>query len=82
MRSECRRSDPPWSRPTATSRPIFARLETQRLWPKVWQVACSVDHVADPGDYFEYRCGPYSVLIVRGDDGTLRAFQNVCRHPG
>ena len=35
-----------------------------------------------PGDYFEYRVGPLSVLIVRGDDGELRAFQNVCRHRG
>ena len=52
------------------------------MWPKVWQLACTVDHVAEPGDFFEYRCGPYSVLIVRGDDGTLRAFQNVCRHRG
>lgn len=60
----------------------FARLEAQRMWPRVWQVACSVDHVAEPGDYFEYRCGSLSVLIVRGDDGTLRAFQNVCRHRG
>lgn len=60
----------------------FALLETQRMWPRVWQVACSIDHVAEPGDYFEYRCGPYSVLIVRGDDDTLRAFQNVCRHRG
>ncbi|MFZ0715565.1 aromatic ring-hydroxylating oxygenase subunit alpha, partial [Mycobacterium sp.] len=51
-------------------------------WPRVWQLACTVDHVAEPGDYFEYRCGPYAVLIVRGDDGTLRAFQNVCRHRG
>jgi phenylpropionate dioxygenase-like ring-hydroxylating dioxygenase large terminal subunit len=62
--------------------PAFARLEVERMWPKVWQVACTADHVAEPGDYFEYRCGPYSVLIVRGDDGTLRAFQNVCRHRG
>ena len=60
----------------------FAQLEVERMWPKVWQVACTVDHVAEPGDYFEYRCGPYSVLIVRGEDGTLRAFQNVCRHRG
>jgi phenylpropionate dioxygenase-like ring-hydroxylating dioxygenase large terminal subunit len=60
----------------------FAQLEVERMWPKVWQVACTVDHVAEPGDYFEYRCGPYSVLIVRGDDGQLRAFQNVCRHRG
>jgi choline monooxygenase len=62
--------------------PAFAQLEVERMWPKVWQVACTVDHVAEPGDYFEYRCGPYSVLIVRDDDGTLRAFQNVCRHRG
>jgi len=60
----------------------YARLETQRMWPKVWQVACTADHVAEPGDYFEYRSGRHSVLIVRGDDGTLRAFQNVCRHRG
>ena len=31
---------------------------------------------------YEYRVGRYSVLIVRGDDGVLRAFQNVCRHRG
>jgi choline monooxygenase len=62
--------------------PAFAQLEVERMWPKVWQLACTVDHVSEPGDYFEYRCGPYSVLIVRGDDGTLRAFQNVCRHRG
>jgi len=60
----------------------FARLEVERMWPKVWQLACTVDHVAEPGDYFEYRCGPHSVMIIRGDDGTLRAFQNVCRHRG
>ncbi len=62
--------------------PDFAALEEERLWPSVWQIACTVDHVAEPGDYFEYRAGPYSVLIVRGDDGELRAFQNVCRHRG
>ncbi|GAB3216720.1 aromatic ring-hydroxylating oxygenase subunit alpha [Mycolicibacterium hippocampi] len=60
----------------------FAKLEAERVWPRVWQFACTVDHVAEPGDYFEYRCGPYSVLVVRGDDGELRAFQNVCRHRG
>jgi phenylpropionate dioxygenase-like ring-hydroxylating dioxygenase large terminal subunit len=62
--------------------PEFAAREMQLMWPRVWVVACSVDHVADPGDYFEYRIGQYSVLLVRGDDGSLRAFQNVCRHRG
>lgn len=59
-----------------------ADAELERLWPRVWQIACSVDHVRAPGDWYELRCGPLSVLIVRGDDGELRAFQNVCRHRG
>lgn len=62
--------------------PAFAALEAERMWPRVWQLACMVDHIAAPGDYFEYRCGPYAVLIVRDDDGEIRAFQNVCRHRG
>ncbi len=62
--------------------PEWATLEEQRLWPHVWQLACTADHVAAPGDFFEHRVGRLSVLIVRGDDGELRAFQNVCRHRG
>lgn len=60
----------------------WAALELERMWTRVWQVACTVDHVSEPGDVFEYRCGPLSVLVVRGDDGELRAFQNTCRHRG
>ncbi len=60
----------------------FAEMEHARLWPRVWHVACTVDHVANPGDWFEHRLGRYSVVLVRGDDGELRGFQNVCRHRG
>ena len=35
----------------------FAELEHARLWPKVWHVACTVDHVANPGEWFEHRLG-------------------------
>ncbi len=62
--------------------PEWAALEDERLWTSVWQLACAFDHVANPGDWHEYEVGRYSVLIVRGDDGELRAFQNVCRHRG
>ena len=62
--------------------PEFAALEHERMWPRVWQIACTVDHVSDPGDYFEYRIGERSMLIVRDLDGALRAYQNVCRHRG
>lgn len=62
--------------------PEWAAKEHERVWPKTWQVACSVDHVAEPGDYYEYRAGWLSILVVRGADGELRAFQNTCRHRG
>jgi phenylpropionate dioxygenase-like ring-hydroxylating dioxygenase large terminal subunit len=62
--------------------PVWADLEQSKVWPRVWQLACSVDHVASPGDFFEYTVGKYSVMIVRGTDGVLRAFQNVCLHRG
>ncbi len=60
----------------------FAALEHERLWPRVWQLACSLDHVASAGDFHELRIGPISVLVVRGADDELRAFQNACRHRG
>ena len=64
-----------------TSR-AWADLEAERLWPHSWQIAAARGQVAEPGDWCEYRCGPISVLVVRGDDGELRAFQNVCLHRG
>jgi phenylpropionate dioxygenase-like ring-hydroxylating dioxygenase large terminal subunit len=62
--------------------PEFAALENELMWPKVWVVACTLDHVAEPGDFAEVRFGWNSVIVVRGEDGALRAFQNVCRHRG
>lgn len=60
----------------------FAAMEGERMWPFAWQIACTVGHVPGPGDFYEYVCGRLSVLVVRGDDGELRAFQNSCPHRG
>ena len=60
--------------------PAWKALEDERLWPRVWQIACTVDSVPRPGDYFEYEIAGLSILVVRGDDGALRAFQNACPH--
>ncbi len=62
--------------------PAWAELEQTRLWPHTWQIAGTVDHVAAPGDWFEYQVGWLSVIVLRTEGGTLRAFQNVCRHRG
>jgi phenylpropionate dioxygenase-like ring-hydroxylating dioxygenase large terminal subunit len=43
-------------------------------------MACRQEEVPNPGDYYEYVIGTQSFLVVRGDDGVLRAFHNSCRH--
>jgi nitrite reductase/ring-hydroxylating ferredoxin subunit len=62
--------------------PEFARVEAERLWGHVWQIACREDELAEPGDFVEYRICDQSILLVRGDDGTINAFHNACLHRG
>jgi phenylpropionate dioxygenase-like ring-hydroxylating dioxygenase large terminal subunit len=62
--------------------PAFAKLEFERLWSKVWQAAARVDEVPEPGDYTVYEIGDQSVLIVRVDGATIKAYHNVCPHRG
>ena len=69
----------PASRYTSSA---WAALEAERVWPRTWLIAAARGQVAEPGDWCEFTCGSLSVLIVRGDDGELRAFQNVCLHRG
>jgi phenylpropionate dioxygenase-like ring-hydroxylating dioxygenase large terminal subunit len=60
----------------------FAELEQTRLWPRVWQIACREEQVAEPGDFVEYAIGREAVVIVRSDAGELNAFYNACLHRG
>jgi nitrite reductase/ring-hydroxylating ferredoxin subunit len=69
----------PKERYTATA---FADLEFDRLWPRVWQIACRVEEVAGPGDFFEYEIGDETIAIVRDDAGEMHAFHNACLHRG
>ena len=43
-------------------------------------MACRVEEVPDPGDFAEYEICNQSVLVVRQQDGSVRAFENACRH--
>ncbi len=43
-------------------------------------VACLSGAVASAGDYVSITTGGVPVVVVRGDDGMLRGFRNVCRH--
>lgn len=60
----------------------YADAEYDAMWSKVWQWACHVDHIPEAGDYSVYDVGPHSALIVRGDDGEIRAYYNACLHRG
>jgi phenylpropionate dioxygenase-like ring-hydroxylating dioxygenase large terminal subunit len=60
----------------------FARLEAERLWPRVWQMACRSEEIPEPGDYTVYDILDQSVLLMRQEDGTVKAFHNFCPHRG
>ena len=60
----------------------FARLEAERLWPRVWQVACREDELVEVGSFVEYEVGHESILVVRSGEEELKAFFNSCRHRG
>lgn len=57
-------------------------LEKAELFRKTWQLACHVSDVAEPGSYLAFDIVGERALIVRGKDGEVRAFHNVCRHRG
>ena len=58
----------------------FFELEKEHLWPRVWQVACRLEEIPEPGDFVEYEICDDSVLVVRQPDRSVKAFHNACRH--
>ena len=62
--------------------PAVLRVEQERIFARSWQYATRADLVAEPGSMTPAWAGSLPVLVVRGSDGELRAFVNVCRHRG
>ena len=60
---------------------IFAR-EQERIFSAMWVCVGRADAIPEPGRYVLAEVGDESVIVVRGRDGELRAFLNVCRHRG
>jgi phenylpropionate dioxygenase-like ring-hydroxylating dioxygenase large terminal subunit len=60
----------------------FARLERERMWPFVWQFAAREEELPEAGDYVVYENAGRSYLLSRQEDGSIRAFHNVCLHRG
>jgi len=60
----------------------FHDLEVEKLWKRVWQMACHEDDIPDVGDYHVYDIAELSFLIVRSGPDEFKAFHNACLHRG
>ena len=57
-------------------------LELRRLFEEGWVFVCAAAEIPEPGDYCAFFLAEEPVLVVRGEDGRLRAMSNACRHRG
>ena len=62
--------------------PDIYELEIERIINRNWILAGHVSQLPAPGDYKVLNVARESAIIVRGSDGKLRGFANVCRHRG
>ncbi len=60
----------------------FHDLEVEKLWKRVWQMACHEDDIPDVGDTLVYDIAHLSFLVVRVGEDDIRAYPNACLHRG
>src|SRR5437868_5732410 len=60
--------------------PSIVDDENRSLFARTWQLAGRAEQVAEVGQFFTTTIANEPVLIVRGNDGVVRAMSNVCRH--
>lgn len=74
-------------RPTGVHRSVYVETaifeaELTRIFERSWVYLGHESQVSEPGDYYATRIGRHPVLMVRGQDGGIRAFLNRCLHKG
>lgn len=62
-----------------TSEDLY-QLERRRIFHNSWQAVARTDQLTEPGSYVTCELAGEPIVVVRGKDGELRAFFNVCRH--
>lgn len=72
---------------TSLARPFYTdpalyQTDLDLIWYSSWIFAASEAEVPKAGSYVTLQLGAYPVVVVRGQDGQIRAFHNVCRHRG
>jgi phenylpropionate dioxygenase-like ring-hydroxylating dioxygenase large terminal subunit/AcrR family transcriptional regulator len=58
----------------------FYELEREYIFKRNWLMVGHVSQLPNPGDYITLDAIGERALVIRGKDGVLRAFHNVCRH--
>ena len=75
--------DEGWSLPAwIYSDPDYFEVELKRVIRPSWQIVCHASDIPAAGDWHGLDYAGESVVAMRGADGTVRAFHNVCRHRG
>ena len=60
----------------------FHQLEVERMWRRVWQMACREEQIPEVGDSLVYEIVDASLIVVRTAPDEIRAFHNSCLHRG
>ena len=60
----------------------FHDLEIEKLWKKVWQMACREEEIPEVGDHVLYSIGDLTLIVVRSSETEIRALHNTCLHRG
>jgi len=58
----------------------FFELEKRALFLSTWQLVCHLSNIPNNGDYFTFEIFNERIVAIRGDDGVVRTFHNVCSH--
>jgi phenylpropionate dioxygenase-like ring-hydroxylating dioxygenase large terminal subunit len=62
--------------------PAIYQLELERILTRNWFMAGHVSQIPEEGDFFVADWANESAIVVRGSEGKVNAFANVCRHRG
>jgi choline monooxygenase len=60
--------------------PAVYDAERERIFGNCWQAVGRLDQVSRPGSFFTIDLANEPIVVVRDEEGQLRAFSNVCRH--
>ena len=60
----------------------FHAFDIHSVFSTTWQYVGHESRIPEPGDYLSETVGGNPLIIIRADDGSLKAFYNVCRHRG